>query len=663
MIAPMSRVEIVCLSSLRAEVVAFLHNRGFLHVEDVPLEVEEAPGFLGRVQLEGETREAHTRLEDLERTLSEIQPLLDPAPEPATAHTAASAAAEAVGVVQWTDEQLGEHVRHWSESLRGPTRKKGEIQDALDVLQNYHTILTQVTPALGGRDVTLGKGTRAVVLSGKVNRVAARLEERFQEEIGAECTFHYTQPSRRRLVGLVSVPEAYDETVGRILQQEGIAPIHFSEEEYHGATIGEVIERIEKTLGRHRTTLVEIERDLQDTSKEIGAKVKAAAVFVADQLARLRVQQRFAQSQMITVIHGWTPSDQFARLEEAVEGAFPGKVMVAEIGQEEVAHTQIPTLLRNNGLFRPFEVLLSLFRPPTYGTLDPTALIAVSFIFFYGFILGDVVYGFAVIAFALWLGRQWRHIEAVRSAGIIGVYMGISSIIFGVIYGEYCGNFGHNVLHIPIPFHRGAGVGTTQLLILAILIGVVHVPLALLMGIRESFRHGHTAHVFEKLGMLMGLTAGIIGVLVYFRTEPFGIPVFTGGAATLWSYFAGGLFVVGVGFIFKGMGAMGVVGVIEIISLAGNILSYARLMALGIASIALADIANELPEMLGESMSRGTAYAIGIPAALVVHLMNIGIGMASPTIHSLRLNFVEFLPKFYEPEGKTFTPFRKETQW
>ena len=88
-------------------------------------------------------------------------------------------------------------------------------------------------------------------------------------------------------------------------------------------------------------------------------------------------------------------------------------------------------------------------------------------------------------------------------------------------------------------------------------------------------------------------------------------------------------------------------------SLGGNVLSYARLMALGIASIALADIANMLPGMFG--------YWLGIPAALLVHLFNIGIGVASPTIHSLRLNFVEFLPKFYSPEGKGFDPFRKET--
>lgn len=120
-------------------------------------------------------------------------------------------------------------------------------------------------------------------------------------------------------------------------------------------------------------------------------------------------------------------------------------------------------------------------------------------------------------------------------------------------------------------------------------------------------------------------------------------------------YVAGLVFIVAVVLIFKGMGAMGLVGVLEIVTLVGNVLSYSRLMALGIASIVLADLANDV----GAEMHP----LLGIPFALVVHGVNIVIGMASPTIHSLRLNYVEFLPKFYSPEGRKYEPFRKEASW
>ena len=87
----------------------------------------------------------------------------------------------------------------------------------------------------------------------------------------------------------------------------------------------------------------------------------------------------------------------------------------------------------------------------------------------------------------------------------------------------------------------------------------------------------------------------------------------------------------------------------------GNVLSYARLMALGIASVVIADIANQMVSDMG--------YLIGVPVAILVHAFNIALGMASPTIHSLRLNYVEFLPKFFSPEGRRYEPFRKETLW
>lgn len=314
-----------------------------------------------------------------------------------------------------------------------------------------------------------------------------------------------------------------------------------------------------------------------------------------------------------------------------------------------------PTLLKNPSFFKPFEIVLSLFKPPTYGTIDPTVMIGVAFILFYGFILGDVGYGIIIVLLSRLLNAKMGHRhEGVKSAATIGTYMGVSGAIFGAIYGEYFGNFmekfvfpellGIEEFHLYL-FHRAHDYNT--LLILALMFGVIHVPLGLILGIRESLKHHHTDHAIEKLGMLMGLAALGIFVCNYFGVPPFSLQPFV--------YAGAAIFAVGVILIFKAMGVMGLLGLLEIMSLGGNVLSYARLMALGVAGIALADIANMLPGMMG--------YAIGIPAACGVHAFNIALSIASPTIHSLRLNVVEFLPKFYNPQGKAFNPFRKETQW
>lgn len=647
MIADMTRVELVCMKGIRARVVDLLQSKGVLHLDNVPLETEQASGFLDRMQLEGPEQQSYLSLEESERTLKEIAPLLSLMPGEHDVKAATQATAET------PEDQIKAKVATWAEALRSVTRERGNRRDAIEVLKNYKGILEQVAPALGGSTVTLGKGTRALVLQGNVKKVADRLDERLKAEIGSDCTFHKNFVSRKQLVGLLSFPESKENEVSRILGQEGVTPVDMRDPSLEGASIGEVITRIDRTIAEHDKELVRLEGEANKASRQFGAELLGAKAVVADRLSRLRVSGQFAQSKMLTVIHGWVPADQFAALEQAVEKEFPGQVDINQVGFHDLPHSAVPTLLRNASFFKPFELVMGLFRPPTYGTIDPTWMVGLSFTVFYGFILGDAAYGAIIVLLALWIKSKWGANQIGNAVGSIAMYMGISAIVFGVIYGEYFGNFVEKWLwpkvfgsefHLYL-FHRAHE--TTQLLVLAIMFGVFLIPTALLLGVREDWRHGHQKHALEKLGMCLGLLA-----LVFFAFGHFGVGFFDTSAMRVVDAILG---VVGTVLIFYAMGARGLIGVIEVMSLGGNVLSYARLMALGVASIALADIANILPGMMG--------YAIGIPAALVVHVLNIVIGIASPTIHSLRLNFVEFLPKFYAPEGRGFNPFRKDAQW
>lgn len=645
MIAPMTRVEVVCLRSIRPALVRSLHNRGLLHIEEAPLELEDAPDFLGRARLEAPENEELTRLEELERTLNEITPLLATKPYSEAVRQATK------NQSKWPDSEWKTHVGGWAAQLRELTRRKATIQDELDVLHNYHTILEQVAPALSGNDATLSRGTRAVVLTGaNANAAIDRIQEKFTEAFGPGVKFHLNR-QRKKVVGLITFPENREEEAGRLLASEGVTPIDMRDTADEGQTVKQVIERIDATIEQRRTELLEVNTRLAGYSEEVAAEVHAMRVILSDRLSQLRVNEQFAESQMLTVIRGWTPSDYYRDLEKALEREFAGQAEVTQI-PFDLHHEKPPTQLRNNKWIQPFEVVMSIFRPPTYGTIDPTILVAISFVIFYGFILGDAAYGVIIVLLATWLRNRYGHIHpAIKAATTIGVYMGVSSIIFGVIYGEYFGNFVERFWeaylpgHMPYLFHRAHE--TTQLLALAVLFGVVHIPLALILGIREDFRHDHKKHAFEKLGMLLTLLGGMVAVFGYFEVFPF--------YTTPATYVAAALAIVGVILIFVAMGAMGLIGVIEVMSLGGNVLSYARLMALGVASIALADIANDMPEMMG--------WFFGILAAILIHTANIFIGIASPTIHSLRLNFVEFLPKFYSPQGISYKPFRKETSW
>lgn len=636
MIARMDRLEIVCLRGVLPELISVLQGEGIVHVEEVPLVVENAPDYLHRIRMSGKQKEELDSLEELERLLKETMPLLTTGPK------RKSSASTAQAISEGRFENWPQTARQWCRELRSLTRREVNIRDNIEILQNYRRILKTLEPVLEDKSAVMGKGARAMVLEGEATKAVERLKARFAEEAGPECRFVYEKTGRKSLVGLVSYPESQERIVAHILHEEGVIPVEAPDKSLQGVPLLDMLARVDAMIARQRQDLEQLEEERNQLSREHGDDMLAMSLSVADRLAQIRVVNQLAQSQMIGVAHGWAPHDRVAFFTEKLRAKFGDQVAVMALDQEGLDRRWIPTLLKNPKLFKPFEVLLSLFRPPTYGTYDPTIIVAISFILFYGFILGDVIYGLAVIAFAIFLGKKWGHIEAVKSASIVGTYMGISGVVFGVLYGEYAGSLFESLFGFKyLWFHRGHE--TDKLLLLAVVLGAVHVSLGLLLGVWENYRRHHTKHALEKLGLLLGLAATGILVSSFFGLAPFNRGVF--------SYLALLLFLGSATLLVKGMGLMALLGVLEILSLAGNVLSYARLMALGIASIALAEIANQTLQL---------NPMLGIPLALIIHLFNVTIGMFSPIIHSLRLNYVEFLPKFYVPEGRVYKPFRKE---
>lgn len=637
MIAPMDRIEIVCLRSILEDVTLFLQLQGILHVEEVPLAVENAPGFLHRAHWNDAQRERAESLDTVRHLLGEIVPLLTTSPSYDDVHAAARQLA-GHDLPAWKAE-----AEQWHATFRGLTRKKVAGQDRLEVLQNYRNVLEAVAPVMQGRDVQLGKGARALVLQGDVKRAIERLDAKLKRYLDKDYQMIREMTSRRKAVALILYPEAHDGLVARALDEEGIVPIDVRGDEFEGATVSQMLPRLADAIRKQQDELARLGREIQDFSRTHGAAVTALDGLAHDELNQLNVVNRFAHSEMIAVIQGWAPSETFEELKARLHKEFPGQIEIDRLAIDHHEYDRVPTLLKNQKWARPFEALLTLFRPPAYGTYDPTLLVGISFILFYGFILGDAIYGLAVIAFAHLLRVKLGHIPLVDHAGKVGYYMGVSSIVFGVLYGEYAGDFGEKVLGLHyVWFHRAHD--TDRLLLYGILFGVVHIPLALIMGIWQDYRHHHKVHAQEKLGLLLGLTALGIFICKFMDVAPFTAPIF-GWISLL-------LFIAAVVLLVMAVKLMALIQILEIISLFGNVMSYSRLMALGIASIAVADIANQ--------MGRDLPYVIGIPFAILIHLVNVGIGIFSPTLHSLRLNYVEFLPKFFSPQGKVYQPFRKE---
>jgi V/A-type H+-transporting ATPase subunit I len=641
MIAAMDRVEIVFLRSELKDMVTFLQNAGIVHLEEVPLAVENHPGYLHRVHLPEEERADLQRLEQLDTMLKESTPLLSAKP----AH--ADIAAAGPGLESLTPDQLEREVRIWHRTLRSFTRRRLNIQDNIELIQAYSRVLQTILPMLKERGVELGKTARAMILDGYSEDAVDALEKRCVESIGSECQFVRYPLDRNREVAVLTHGKDKAGDVAALLKKEGISPLDAPDRDFKANTVLEVLEKAGSRTAELYTALERIEDSLKAFTEGAGASVFAAAQLVSSRKEQLAVVDKFAQSDMVGVVHGWVPKEEYDNFHQALKKEFGSRVEMGRLSMEDVELKRVPTLRKNHPIFKPFELILSLMKPPVYGSFDPTAVVACSFIMFYGFVLGDSGYGALMVLIGWWVKSKWGHISLLKDAMTIFQWMGVSSIVWGLIYFEIFGNFAEKVTGIHPIFHRAHE--TETLLYMAIMFGVVHIPLSLILGIREGFNHHHEKHAYEKLGMLLGLVALAAALAGGSLPGTLGSLLLIGAAV---------LFLACVFYLIKGMGVMMPMGVMELLGLSANVLSYARLMALGIASIAFAEIANQMVEG-----STGFVFILLLLGAMAIHVLNIGIGIFSPTIHSLRLNLVEFLPKFYEPAGRSYEPFRKEMAW
>jgi len=357
-------------------------------------------------------------------------------------------------------------------------------------------------------------------------------------------------------------------------------------------------------------------------------------------------------------VQGWVPADiEKSLLDKLAE------TQMAVIAQtrEPLEDENPPTLLKNNWFFKRIEPLLKLYGFPGYRDLDPSYFFAPFMILFFGICLGDAGYGVIFLVSSLWIRKRYGHLfPSLPQVMKLCEAFSISAIIIGILTGSI---FGHWVFPREwIAMDIDKDYGDPMILFYASLgLGVIHLSLSYLMGIIQSLSRFDR---FQKLGLLLVLWGGasLISQRIWFP-DPASV-------LNQWLSYGGvALLALGVllTFLFTsdskklivrlGLGLWGVYG---LTGLVGDLLSYARLFGLGIATTAIAAVMNDLAGMVHRAVGPIVGGVFAILILIFGHTFNLLLSILGSTVHSARLHFVEAFKSFFQGGGTEYKPFKVE---
>ena len=366
--------------------------------------------------------------------------------------------------------------------------------------------------------------------------------------------------------------------------------------------------------------------------------------FLIEGLEKAEAPLKFATTKNAFVIQGWVPTKDLDKITKHLNKVSNGKIFI-QTGRINPKDS-VPVKLNNPKAVKPFEFFLDLYALPTYKEIDPTFLVFLMFPLLFGFMLGDIGYGMVTLILALLLRKKLSQAKMFFD---IFIFSSISTIFFGILFGEV---FGEEVLFgVALPHILSRAHSTGILLSASIFFGILHLLVGYIIGFINVYKdHGLKKAIYEKIGWIL-LFPPLIQLIVSLNIltgvfKQIAILVLLPNLVVIV------LTVGGIILIFLGEGMQ---GVIELPSLFSNILSYGRLMAIGIASVMLAMVTNGL----AKDFFHGGILMIfvGILILIIGHTLNIAIGWLGCFLQSLRLHYVEFFTKFFKGGAHPYKPF------
>jgi len=648
-VSRMKKIQLLVHKGIGAGVVAALREEGVLHITEPAEELELATAHDG---LRDRERQLAGRITKLEYIRNLLRPYYTPSKKgldkmfnphiEVTPDDLAKAVAD-FDVDAWYEKCVDLEGR-----MRSAEAEIGRKQSLAAELAHWEGLAGSIEDIANTRSV---RAMLATLEAGEYAELAAELAEAVPESEVTEIS-----RSGSTVYATVLYIKERESDAAPVLKRHNVRAADLS-----GATgrPADAARRLRDEAAAGASSIEEMKKEAEVLAEDY-EQVLVVLDEASESLARESAAESFGATESTYLIEGWMRTRDQERVEKRLAEISPELQLTA---RDPEPGESVPIDLRNRRLVSPFEFVTTLYGRPVYSEFDPTPLLAPFFIVFFGLCISDAGYGLTLAALSLFLmmkmppggGRQLMKLLLMG---------GISTTVVGAIMGGW---FGIEPQILPQVFRDAVVLDPLKepmkMLNVVFILGIVQIFTGLAIKMVADFRDGHWVDgILDQFLWIVFLT--LLVPLGYGFILGGDVPPAVNAFATKGAMVAGALVVLTGARktknpIMKLLG--GVLKLYDIVGYFGDVLSYARLLALGLATGAIAMAINGVAKM-----------ALGIPIAGPVvfvliliggHLFNIAVNCLGGFVHSARLQYLEYFAKFFTGGGRPFEPFRTSKKY
>lgn len=540
---------------------------------------------------------------------------------------------EAVKNINW--DEIYVKVKEKEDELHSIESKITKLEGEIEVLTPWQAL-----------DISFEALNELETVSSFVGSISKQYEEQLAETLGTEYVEIISRGNNDTNILVVSLNERRDEVLN-ILRGFGFSSFKSELNEVPKVAITNYAHEIEELKSKTFFVKEEVASFEEDYKK-----MKLVYDYLMNAVLRYKASNNFLRTTNTVTIQGWCEVEKNDELQKICKEVLNDEYYISfeEVKEEEVE--VVPVKLKNGLLSKTFESVTEMYSLPKYNELDPTPLLVPFYLIFFGMMVADVGYGLTMFAVAFCAMKFLKLDKKNQDFARFFLYLSIPTTIIGLIYGSFFGDA------VKIPGLISPTEDVNTLLVASLVFGVVQIFFGLGIKAYALIKSGKPKDALYDSGswlitlISIGLLAGsmMLGwspIIKYISIAGMAVGmiiiVLTGGRAekTKGAQIGQGLYAL-----------YGITGYI------GDLVSYTRLMALGLAGGCIASALNLLMQSLTGF------WVILIPVVFILaHVFNLLLSLLGAYVHTARLQYVEYFSKFYEGGGKAFTPFKASEKY